>query len=63
MRAPPESLMPTSGAPIFFARSMTLQIFSANTSPSDPPKMVKSWEKTYTNRPSTVPCPVTTPSP
>ena len=63
MRAPPESLMPTIGQPIFAARSMTLQIFSAITSPSEPPKIVKSWEKTQTRRPSTVPWPVTTASP
>jgi hypothetical protein len=42
MRAPPESLMPTTGQPYFAARSITLQIFSANTSLSDPPKTVKS---------------------
>jgi hypothetical protein len=38
------------------ARSMTLHIFSAITSPSEPPKTVKSWEKTQTRRPSMVPC-------
>ena len=43
MRAPPESLMPMHGTPIFSDRSMTLQIFSAMTSPSEPPKTVKSW--------------------
>ena len=41
---------------------MTLWIFSANTSPRAPPKTVKSWEKTKTLRPSTVPQPVITPS-
>ena len=41
---------------------MTLWIFSANTSPSAPPKTVKSWQKTKTLRPSTVPQPVITPS-
>ena len=51
------------GAPTFIARSMTLQIFSAYASDSDPPKTVKSWLKTKTSRPSMVPCPVTTPSP
>ena len=55
MRAPPESLMPMTGQPIFIARSMTLTIFSPNTSPSDPPKTVKSWANTQTGRPSTVP--------
>jgi hypothetical protein len=29
MRAPPESFRPTTGQPIFIARSMTLQIFAA----------------------------------
>jgi hypothetical protein len=29
MRAPPESLRPTTGQPIFIARSITLQIFAA----------------------------------
>ena len=51
------------GQPVLTARSITLQIFSANTSPSEPPKTVKSCEKTKTLRPSTVACPVTTPSP
>ena len=55
MRAPPESLSPITGQPIFMAKSMTLQIFSPNTSPSEPPKTVKSWAKTATVRPSTVP--------
>ena len=31
--APPESLGPTSGAPVFMARSITLQIFSLTASP------------------------------
>ena len=55
MRAPPESLMPTSGQPYFTAMSMTLQIFSAKTSLSEPPKTVKSCEKTKILRPNTVP--------
>ena len=42
------------GAPTFIARSMTLQIFSAYASDSDPPKTVKSWLKTNTSRPSIV---------
>ena len=62
MRAPAPSLSPIIGAPTDSARSMTLWIFSANTSPSAPPKTVKSWLKTNTLRPSTVPQPVTTPS-
>ncbi len=41
---------------------MTLWIFSANTSPSAPPKTVKSCENTKTLRPSMVPQPVMTPS-
>jgi hypothetical protein len=36
---------------------MTLHIFSAITSPSEPPKTVKSWEKTQTRRPSMSPWP------
>ena len=55
MRAPPESLRPMIGAPTFIARSMTLQIFSACASDSEPPKTVKSWLKTKTSRPSIVP--------
>ena len=43
--------------------SITLQIFSANTSLSDPPNTVKSWENTQIGRPNTVPYPVTTASP
>jgi hypothetical protein len=42
---------------------MILQIFSANVSPREPPKTVKSWLNTNTLRPSIVPQPVTTPSP
>jgi hypothetical protein len=52
-----------TGAPTFIARSITLQIFSAYASESEPPKTVKSWLKTKTRRPSIVPWPVTTPSP
>src|SRR6266567_8258707 len=63
MRAPPESLSPITGAPFFKARSITLQIFSAWASESDPPNTVKSWENTYTSRPAIRPYPVTTPSP
>src|SRR3954454_9862429 len=63
MRAPPESFKPMIGAPTFIARSITLQIFAAYASESEPPKTVKSWLKTNTSLPSTVPCPVTTPSP
>src|SRR3954451_2193350 len=63
IRAPPESLMPTIGAPTFIARSMSLQIFVAYASDSEPPKTVKSWLKTKIGRWSIVPCPVTTPSP
>ena len=47
--------MPITGQPYFAARSMTLQIFSAKTSDSDPPKTVKSWLKRKIRRPSTVP--------
>ena len=46
-----------TGAPTFIARSMTLQIFSAYASDSDPPKTVKSCEKTKTSRPSIEPVP------
>src|SRR6059036_2510297 len=51
MRAPPESLIPITGHPYLSARSITLQIFSANTSDSEPPNTVKSCEKTNTLRP------------
>src|SRR5579885_3513051 len=63
MRAPPESLRPTIGAPTCIAWSMILQIFSACASESAPPNTVKSWLKANTSWPSTVPHPVTTPSP
>src|ERR1043165_2340768 len=63
MRAPPESLRPMTGQPIFVARSITLQIFCAYAPESDPPNTVKSCANTQTGRPSTVPWPVTTPSP
>ena len=49
--------MPMTGQPILAARSITLQIFSLMTSPSEPPKTVKSWLKTQTRRPSIVPWP------
>jgi hypothetical protein len=45
MRAPPESLRPMTGAPIFIARSMILTILAALVSESDPPKTVKSCAK------------------
>ena len=47
--------MPITGQPNFAARSITLQIFSAKTSDSEPPKTVKSCEKTKTLRAKTVP--------
>jgi hypothetical protein len=55
MRAPPESLSPTTGAPTFIARSITLQILDAYAAERLPPKTVKSCAKTNTLRPSTVP--------
>ena len=55
MRAPPESLSPTTGHATFIAKSMTLVIFSPKTSPSEPPNTVKSCANTATVRPSTVP--------
>ena len=55
IRAPAPSLMPMIGQPVLIARSMILMIFSPYTSPSEPPKMVKSWLNTQTWRPSTVP--------
>jgi hypothetical protein len=48
IRAPPESLMPTTGQPIFMARSITLTIFSPKTSPREPPNTVKSCANTHT---------------
>src|SRR5437016_10414024 len=63
MRAPPESLSPMMGAPFCRALSITLQIFSACASDSEPPNTVKSCAKTYTSRPTIRPYPVTTPSP
>lgn len=47
--------MPMTGQPVFRAKSITLTIFWPYTSPRAPPKTVKSWEKTATGRPSTVP--------
>ncbi len=49
--------MPITGQPILAARSMILHIFSPITSPSEPPKTVKSWLNTQTRRPSIVPWP------
>ena len=42
MRAPPESFMPTTGAPTLRAASSTWQILLACISPSEPPMIVKS---------------------
>ncbi len=44
-----------TGAPTFIAWSMTLQIFSACASESDPPNTVKSCENTNTSRPLIIP--------
>ena len=55
--------MPITGQPILAARSMIFTIFSAMTSPSEPPNTVKSWLNTHTGRPLIVPWPVTTASP
>ena len=55
MRAPPESLIPTTGQPTLTAMSITLQTFSAKTSESEPPNTVKSWLNTHTGRPKTEP--------
>ena len=46
MRAPPESLRPMQGTPIFMLWSITLQIFSAIVSESEPPFTVKSCANT-----------------
>ncbi len=51
------------GARMRSAMSWTLMILPAWVSLSEPPKTVKSFEKTKTERPLTVPHPVTTPSP
>src|SRR5213078_2134119 len=63
IRAPPESLRPMTGVPVFSARSITLQILRAYASEREPPKTVKSWAKTNAGRPWIRPDPVTTPSP
>jgi hypothetical protein len=63
MRAPPESFRPITGQPVFRASSIRATVFSPKASPMLPPKTVESWAKTHTGRPSTVPYPVTTPSP
>ena len=55
--------MPTIGTPVFIARSMTLQIFSAATSDTLPPTTVKSCAKIATGRPSMRAKPVMTESP
>src|ERR1700733_12849545 len=62
IRAPAPSFRPMSGAPADSARSMILWIFCAWASPSEPPKIRKSWAYRNTFRPSTVPYPVITPS-
>ena len=62
MRAPPESLKPTSGVPFFSAYSCAHTIFLACILPSVPPTDMKSWLKAATWRPSTWPVPTITPS-
>ena len=57
MRAPPESFKPTTGAPIFIARSMTDDL-GALVSESDPPNTVKSCAK---RRPPAVDAPTPLP--
>jgi hypothetical protein len=47
--------MPITGQPYFRAMSITLQTFSAKTSEREPPKTVKSCEKTKTLRPKISP--------
>ena len=44
MRAPPESMIPMTGAPTLIARSITWQILLACALPRDPPMTVKSCE-------------------
>ena len=63
MRAPPESFMQITGAPMVMAMSIILQIFCDIVSESEPPFTVKSCAYTYTSLPSTVAEPATTPSP
>ena len=61
--APPESLIPTIGAPTFMAWSITFAIFCAAACESEPPNTVKSCAYANTVRPSTAPHAVTTESP
>ena len=61
-RAPPPSKIPITGEPAAVARRRVSHTLSENTSPCDPPKTSRSWTKTNTWRPSTVPNPATTPS-
>src|ERR1041384_6601500 len=63
MRAPPESLRPSTGTPILSASSISLTILAACVAPSAPPNTVKSWAKMHTARPSMRACPGMTPSP
>src|SRR5438046_8829612 len=52
IRAPPASLSPTIGTPVFFARSITLQIPRAHASDGEPPKTEKPWTHTTPDPPS-----------
>ena len=52
IRAPPESIRPTIGAPLFVARSIALQILLAAASEREPPITVKSCAYRNTRRPS-----------
>ena len=64
MRAPPESLRPMTGAPIFIARSITLQIFSAyarRERAAEHREVLREDERPCDRRRG--PSPVTTPSP
>ena len=62
MRAPAESISQKIGSSSLSARSVTRMIFSTVRAPHEPALTVGSLATTSAGRPSTRPCPVTTPS-
>ena len=62
MRAPPETVKPTTGRPSSVARSKVRQIFSPTTEPIEPIMNSAFMKKRAQSWPPTLPRPQTTPS-
>ena len=62
MRAPPETVKPTTGNPSSVARSNVRQIFSPTTEPIEPIIKLASIKKSAVSQPQILPLPHTTAS-